>query len=442
MLRILTDSSARRFIPGGRSVFSHFSTMLLVLLGGIATETARAGDWPQILGPGRTGIGVDEHLSDAWPDGGPREVWTRPVGSGFAGIAVSQGRAFIFDRSGTQERITAVDAATGKLAWQAAFPAKFVPAYVNDNGPRCVPTVAGGRVVVFGAQGALHCLDVKTGKTAWSHDTMALFNSKRSFRGEPPEGYFGKGSSPVIHGGLVIVNAGGAEKSAGIVAFSLATGKLAWKSTDVRASYSSPTLAKIGGSTQVVFAARFHVISVDPKTGREHFRFPFGRPGPNVTAATPVVLGDQVFVTASYGFGAVMARVKGKTVSDTWRSDDILSSQYTTPIASSGKLYGIHGRQDVGGASLRCVEAATGKVVWDKSGFGYGTLIAADGKLIALKSNGTLVLARQSPDRYQQLATAQVLTGTARALPALAGGKLYVHNSRTLKCLDLGRQAK
>ena len=98
-------------------------------------------------------------------------------------------------------------------------------------------------MIVFGAKGALHCLDAKTGKTIWSHDTMALFNSKRPFRGEPPEGYFGKGSSPIVSNGLVIVNAGGAEKKAGIVAFSLADGKLAWQSTDVRASYSSPTLA-------------------------------------------------------------------------------------------------------------------------------------------------------------------------------------------------------
>ena len=185
----------------------------------LSVATVAAGDWPQILGEQRNGIAPSEKLAESWAATGPRGLWNRPIGSGFSGVAVATGRVFIFDRQEDQERVTAVAADTGKQLWQNSFKANFVPAYVNDNGPRCVPTVHGNRVVVFGAQGGLHCLDVKTGKTVWSHDTMALFNSKRSFRGEPPEGYFGKGSSPVVLDGLVIVNAGGAEKIAGVVAF-------------------------------------------------------------------------------------------------------------------------------------------------------------------------------------------------------------------------------
>ncbi len=421
---------------------SRLTARVLCLCCLLATASATAGDWPQILGPSRNGRAQGERLAEAWPATGPKLAWSRPVGSGFSGVAVASGRTFIFDRDGDQERVTALEAATGKLIWQTGFKAAFVPAYVNDNGPRCVPTVSGNRVVVFGAQGGLHCLDVASGKPAWSHDTMALFNSKRPFRGEPPEGYFGKGSSPVIANGLVIVNAGGAEKNAGVVAFKLADGKLAWKSTNVRASYSSPTLATINGTPHVIFAARLNVVSLDPRTGKELFRFPFGRTGPTVTGASPVVLGDQVFITASYGFGAVMAKITGGKVSETWRSDDSLSSQYTTAIVEGNRLYGIHGRQDVGGAALRCVEAATGKVTWEETGFGYATLIAADKKLLIQKTNGTLVLARLSPTRYQGLASAKVLTGTVRALPALAQGRLYVHNSRTLKCLEVGRATK
>ena len=427
-------------IPTGNP--QRLTGLAVTLCGLLSAACTQAGDWPQILGPNRNGIATGEQLADAWPATGPRVVGTRAVGSGFSGVAVSEERVFIFDRDGNQERVTTVAAGSGKTIWQSSFKAAFVPAYVNDNGPRCVPTVHEHRVVVFGAQGALHCLDVQTGKTIWSQDTMALFNSKRPFRGEPPEGYFGKGSSPVITNGLVIVNAGGAEKNAGVVAFKLADGKLAWKSSNVRASYSSPTLATIDGKPQVIFAARLNVISLEPRTGKELFRFPFGRTGPTITGASPVVLGDRLFITASYGFGAVMAKVAGGKVSETWRSDDILSSQYTTAIVEDGRLYGIHGRQDVGGAALRCVEAATGKVVWEETGFGYATLIAADKKLLIQKTNGTLVLARLSPTRYQALATAKVLTGTARALPALAQGRLYVHNSRTLKCLEVGRATK
>lgn len=415
---------------------------LVVAMLALTGTTAVAGDWPQILGPNRNGIATDERLATSWPAGGPRVAWERPVGTGFSGPAVAGGRVFVFDRKGARERVTAISADNGRQLWVADFAAKFVPAYVNDDGPRCVPVVHAGRVIVFGAQGGLHCLDAKTGKTHWSRSTMADFNSKRAFRGEPPEGFFGKGSTPIVVGDLVIVNVGGSEKKAGIVAFRLADGKTAWQSTDVRASYSSPAFARIGTTPHVIFAARFHVVSVDPRTGKELFRFPFGRPGPNVTAATPLILGDQVFVTASYGFGAVMAKVSGGRVSDTWRSDDILSSQYTTAIAAGGRLYGIHGRQDSGQTSLRCIDAKTGRVAWDEPGFGYATLIAADEKLLILKTDGTLVLARLSPTKYQELAKATIFTTTTRALPALASGRLYTRDGRTLKRVDLGRASK
>ncbi|MDP7274963.1 MAG: PQQ-like beta-propeller repeat protein [Planctomycetaceae bacterium] len=421
------------------SIFPAWPTLAILAL---VASTTLAGDWPQILGPHRNGIATAERLADSWPNDGPKLVWQKPVGTGFSGPAVAGGRVFLFDRTGVRERVTALSASDGRQLWKSDFAAKFVPAYVKDDGPRCVPIVHDGRVIVFGAQGGLHCLDAKTGKTHWSRNTMADFNSKRPFRGEPPEGFFGKGSTPIVVGNLVIVNVGGAEKMAGIVAFRLADGKTAWQSTDVRASYSSPAFARIGTIPQVIFAARFHVVSVDPRTGKELFRFPFGRPGPNVTAANPLVIGERIFVTASYGFGAVMATVSGGRVRDAWRSDEILSSQYTTAIASGGRLYGIHGRQDSGQTSLRCIDAKDGRVAWEEPGFGYATLIAADGKLLMLKTDGTLVLARLSPDKYQPLAKAQIFTATTRALPALASGRLYARDGQTLKSVHVGRASK
>jgi outer membrane protein assembly factor BamB len=295
--------------------------------------------------------------------------------------------------------------------------------------------------------GRLRCLSLKDGKRVWERDTYDEFNEKRPHRGEPPEGYFGLGTSPIVEGDKLLLNVGGAAKGAGVVAFALKDGEVAWKSSQARASYSSPVAADIAGVRQVIFATRFEVLSLDPQNGAVRWQFPFGRPGPNVTAANPLVIGGHVFVSASYGFGAAWAKAGKESVEIVWQQDDLLSSQYTTGIvlqrAGGGPaIVGIHGRQDVGTASLRCIDPAAAKVLWEQPQFGYATLIAADGKLLILGTDGELVLASASAEKYEELARAAVLTGTARALPALAGGLLYVRDEGTLKCLDLRERGK
>jgi outer membrane protein assembly factor BamB len=233
------------------------------------------------------------------------------------------------------------------------------------------------------------------------------------------------------------VNVGG-RKTGGIVAFSLTDGKTAWQTTDEQASYSSPILIKLEGTPHAVFVTRLHVVSVDPATGRERFRFPFGKRGPTVNAATPLACDGRLFFTASYGIGAVMVQPAANRADVIWKNDE-MASQYSTAIYHDGHLYGVDGRADAGTTALRCLDAKTGKTLWSQPDFGTANLIFADSKLLALKDDGTLVMAKVSPDGYRELASAKVLSGTTRALPALSGGRLYVRDSDTLKCLEIGR---
>ena len=414
-----------------------FVLICLVAATPLQVRSLSAGDWPQILGPNRDGMATSEKIADSWPDGGPKTVWQHEVGSGFAGVAVVGDTAVVFHRVGDIERVEALDARSGKQKWEADHPAKFVPSYTSDSGPRAVPIIHKGRVFVYGALGVLRCIDLKSGKTVWVRDAFGDYSSKRPHKGEPPEGYFGIGTTPIIESGMIIVNVGGDTNGAGIVAFSLDTGKTVWKSTSERASYSSPTAATIDGTRHLIFATRFNVVSIDPTNGRERFRFPFGHTGPNVTAANPVVMGDKLFITASYNFGAVFAEIGKNGVEELWRDDNLLSSQYTTSIAHEGVLYGIDGRQDEGAATLKCFDPTAKKDLWTKGEFGYATLIAADGKLIALKTDGEIVLAKLTQKGYQELARNKLFTTTARALPALASGFLFVRDTKLLKCVDL-----
>jgi hypothetical protein len=146
-----------------------------------------------------------------------------------------------------------------------------------------------------------------------------------------------------------------------------------------------------------------------------------------------------LFVSSSYGVGARWARIAADNATVEWDSDDVMSSQYTTCVEKDGYLYGIDGRQDVGVARLRCFDPQSGKVAWTEEGFGTGTLILADGKLVILKTDGKLVLAEPSPQAFRPLATAELFDTTAQALPALAAGRLFARDTKTLKCVQIGK---
>ena len=228
---------------------------------------------------------------------------------------------------------------------------------------------------------------------------------------------------------------------AGIVALNVAAGTTAWKATDEGASYSSPTVAVLdpGAATPTaIFVTRLNAVGLDPATGKVRFRFAFGQRGPTVNAATPLVIDGNLFVSASYGVGAVWAKLNRDSAQEIWRSDEVMSSQYSTCVYRDGALFGIDGRQDLPPAHLRCFDPRTRKVHWTENNFGTGNLILAGDKLLIQKTDGELVLAAADKTRFRPLARAQVLDGTAQPLPALSGGLLYVRDDQTLKCLRVG----
>jgi outer membrane protein assembly factor BamB len=404
------------------------AALVVVFFGG----SLIAGDWPQILGPNRDGrAAADERLLDSWPKDGPLVVWQRDVGDGFAGLAVAGKTAVLFHRVGDNEVVEGLDATTGQPIWKEASPTRFSSGFSDDQGPRCVPVIQGDRVFVFGAQGTLRCLDLKSGQRIWKRETHAEFKA--------PEGYFGAGSTPIAIGDKLLVNIGAGRAGAGIVAFEVATGKTLWQATDADASYSSPVLATLDGTPHAIFVTRLKTLSLDPETGTVRFEFPFGRKGPTVNGASPTVCDGHLFVSAHYGVGAVFAKIGKTSIAETWKSDDLLSSHYMTPLVQEGLLFGIHGQERVEESELRCLDPRTQKVLWSKPGFGYGTMLAADSKMLMQTTDGELILWKPESRRYQELSRARVFRSTARALPALASGRLFARDSRTLKCLQVAK---
>jgi outer membrane protein assembly factor BamB len=412
--------------------------LLLVLPAALLPGAARGGDWPQILGPARNGAADGEALPQKLPAGGPPLVWKYAVGAGYAGPVVSGKTAVIFHRVGNVERIEALEANSGKPLWKADFPVTGDGGIDPDNGPRASPLIHAGRVYVLGVGGDLHCVELAGGRKVWSRAAGEDFGAQ--------PGYFGFGSSPIVAGGKLLVNVGGSD-GAGIVAFALDTGQTLWKATSDDASYSSPTQAVIDGQTHVIFVTRLNVFSLDPATGKVRFQFPFGSRGPTVNAAAPIVFEkDRLFVTAAYGVGAAAAKIGPQGAKVIWSNDTSLSSQYNTPVYHEGHLYGIDGREDYDNGKLRCVKADTGEIVWSDDDFKVAHLILAGDKFLALKTTGEMIIAPATPEGFRPLATARVASaGAARALPALAGGRLYFRTSEAnrgeLRCVALGQSA-
>lgn len=403
-----------------------FAVFLAGLLAAAVPE-ARAGDWPQILGPTRDGTAVGEKLPAGFPPSGLAAAWRAPIGEGYAGPAVAGDRVVVFHRQGARELVTAYRLKTGNRLWEAGFDTAYRSGIDPDQGPRCVPVIAGDAVIAYGPAGGLHCVGLEDGRVRWSRPVLTELNGD--------EGYFGAGSTPLVVDGLVLVNVGGRD-NAGIAAFALATGKTVWTAGQEDASYSAATVAKREGRPIALFITRYSCLALEPATGKTLFKFPFGKRGPTVNAATPLAFDGYLFLTASYGIGGVMKRWDATTPldkpADVWANDESLSSQYSTPVQYQGYLYGTHGREDIGRAALRCVAAKTGAVAWEVEDFGVANVVRAEDKLLIVGIDGVVTLAKASPTRFEKLASARLPAAAGsqtRALPALASGRLVVRTN-------------
>ncbi len=423
------------------------------------------GDWPTFLGPTHNSISPEKNIRTNWPSSGPKIVWTAPLGTSYGMPSISRGRLFQFHRFGAKARLSCLESETGKELWQFEYPTEYEDLYGYNDGPRGSPVIDDDRVYLFGVEGTLHCLKAVDGSVLWKVDTQADFGVVQNF--------FGVGSSPVVEGDLLIVMIGGSPadsppistgrvrgNGSGIVAFNKHTGKVVYQITDELASYSSPVLATIGNRRWCFVFARGGLVAFDPATGKVDFQYPWRATLlESVNAANPVVVGDLVFISEAYDpkRGSALLRVKPGGYYEVWtdaaRREKSLQLHWNTPIHHQGYLYGCSARHSPE-AELRCIELATGKVMWSEPGMRWSSLLYADGHLICLSEDGTLRLLKANPEKYDEAAEVvlrdeaapqdpfglgrpPLLRSPAWAAPILSHGLLYVRGNGRLVCLEL-----
>lgn len=392
-------------------------TAIAVLL---LVETARADDWPHYRGPARNGVSAETGWLDRWPSEGPKILWKAQVGLGFSSFAVAGGRVFTIGHAKDEDTLYAFDAEKGALLWKHAHPAELNDEFYQ-GGSSSTPTVDGDRVFVLGRFGDALSIDAATGKVAWSVNV-----AKESGIRVPRWGFAG---APLVHEGLLLLNVGD-----GGVALDRATGKIAWKSADKDAGYSSP----VPVGRQVLLSTGSAWLAVDPKTGKELWRLRWVTQY-GVNAADPVVDGDRVFLSSGYGKGGGVYALGGGEPAPVWTGKS-MRNQTNPCVLLGGHLYGVDGDEDKQPA-LKCVEFATGREKWSQGGLGAAGVSAADGKLLVLSEGGELIVAPASPDGFKPKARAKVLEGKCWTAPVLANGRIYCRNGAgDVVCLDLRRK--
>ncbi|MEY4324175.1 MAG: hypothetical protein RIS24_346 [Verrucomicrobiota bacterium] len=421
------QSILQAIVPMIRRSVRHLASVIAFVSLAVSLVSA-AEDWPQFLGPTRDGQSPSVTL-DAVPKEGWPLRWKAPVGEGFSGPVVVSNSVYLFHRSEGQEVLSAYRATDGSLRWKHALPTSYSAQFGGTEGPSATPAADHQRVFALGASGKLRAVSVTDGRLLWQVDCAERFGAE--------SGFFGFGSSPLLLGDRLIVQVGGPE--ACVVAFAVSDGRVLWKAGTDEAGYGSPVPRTRSGRQEVLCFHRAGLLVLDPANGVERARFPW-RAGmhASVNAATPLAVDDGIFLTSSYGVGAVLLKPDGKTLRPAWSGDESLSSHFATPVLVDGFLYGFHGRQE-SGPDFRCIEASSGKVRWSLERAGSGSVLAAGRKLLLLMESGEVRVLEANPEKPVEKGRFQAGGSGARALPALALGRFLFRDRAHLLCLEIPR---
>ena len=429
-------------------------------------EGAPAEEWASFLGPRRDGTSLERVTG--WGAGGPPLLWEVEVGEGYAQPVVAEGRVIVHHRVGAQVHTDCLDAETGRRYWRHSLPCSYRGDYpIGDDGTRATPTVDTGFVYVHGVEGDLVCLELATGRVRWQRDLREEFGLQHMF--------FGVVSSPLVVGERLFVNVGAPGPE--VACFDKANGRLVWGADGPwGASCASPMLARFGGRAWLVVmpggAARpptGGLVVLRPEDGHEAFRYPFrSRTYESVNAATPLVVGAHLFLTAAYGVGAAGIRWgEDGGFEEAWRARRGVGLQFSNPVALRGEVFALDGKSDRVAELVR-LDPSTGEeraraalaweetfvyggreVTMDDMSVGEGSLLVVDGRLLVLGDRGHLLWLDVDEEEPRILARAWLFRArTTWTPPALSHGLLYVRQSsretlgeraapRRVLCFDL-----
>ena len=438
---------------------------LIVLCGALSLK---ADDWPQWLGPQRDSVWRETGIVTSFPPGGPPVVWRAPIGSGYGGPAVADGRVYVLDHHFAKptdkpdnamqrgdipgsESLVCLSAENGKVLWRHEYDCPYTVSY--PAGPRTTPVVADGKVFALGAEGNLSCLDTATGNVVWARDFKADYNIKT-----PTWGFAG---NPLLDGDKLICLAGGSNST--VVALNKNTGQEIWRALSSREpGYCSPGIFTAGGVRQLIVWDPQSVNSLNPDTGQVYWSLNSSQPiRAGMTIPTPRKMGDLLFLTCFYNGSWMLRMDDAKPAAATvWQSQrvseqntDALHSTLSTPFLEDGYIYGVCSY-----GQLRCLNAATGERIWEtlaattddgqKTRWANAFIVKNQDRFFLFNEKGDLIIARLTPKGYEEISRAHIIDPVNRdagrlvvwSHPAFANRRIYARNDQEIVCVDLAQK--
>ena len=406
-------------------------------------------DWPQWRGPHRDGVWRETGLVEELPADGLEIRWRAPIGGGYAGPSVADGRVYVMDRLVEPEEVERVHCFawdTGEPLWTHTYPCSYEEVSY-EAGPRCTVLVEDGRAYTLGAAGHLFCLDAASGEVLWSHDLAAEYAIDMPI--------WGIAAAPVLEGGLLVVPTSGTGGSF-LVAFDARTGEERWRALDDRGNYSAPIVIDQAGRRVLVCWTGDRVVGVDPATGALHWEYPLESSRMPLGVATPVLYEDKLFFTGFYDGSALLRLDPDElAVHELWRrrgqnerSTDALHSIISTPLVRDGHVYGVDSYGE-----LRCLRLSDGERVWEdltavpRSRWATIHFVQNGERTWMFNERGELILAELSPAGFRELSRAFLIAPTRGQLerrggvcwshPAFAYRHVFARNDEELVCADL-----
>jgi outer membrane protein assembly factor BamB len=407
----------------------------------LLSAALRADDWPQWRGPNRDGVCGETGLLESFLAGGLKVRWRAPVGWGFSSPVVAHGRVYLADsevvKPRAKERVHCFDETTGTALWTHVYEVAYEDWAFDPKqeiGPVATPIVQNGKVYTVGRLGHLFCLDARTGAVLW----------RRNLEKDYQVAFAPGAPSPLIDGDLLILFIGG-KPGACVIALHKDTGKEVWKALDEALTFSSPIVISSGGKKQLIVWTQQSVTSLDPAAGRVYWRQPLRTSGEYVVS-TPVFHKDRLLIggvmfqlnpdkpAAAVLWPASKApsrRVLSHTSTALFRSDHVFCAK------SSGELI--------------CLEASTGKQVWESAKVtdlknGASIHLTPNGDSVLLYTDkGELIRARLTCQGYKEIGRVAVLQPTfpfagrkvAWPPPAYANRHIFARNGQELICASL-----
>jgi outer membrane protein assembly factor BamB len=433
--------------------------VVVAWVGSIAS-LSRADDWPQWLGPGRDSVWHETGVLEKFPAGGPRVLWRTPIAGGYAGPAVAGDRVFVTDyvRSAGdasnnpngrnsltgQERVLCLDAASGKVLWKREYDCPYSISY--PAGPRATPTVDGEHVYTLGAEGNLRCLRVDSGEVVWQVDFKQAYKA--------PTPVWGFCSHPLVDGDRLVCLVGGPGSIA--VAFDKRTGKELWRALSATdAGYSSPMIVEHSGRRQLVVWHPQAVNGLDPQSGQLFWSVPL-EPNYGMSIISPRQAGPYLFVGGIVNVGVMLKLTSDKpAVEEVWRTSAQrgLGPVHSSPVPVGDVLYGVN--RD---GELTAVQIASGERLWQtyaattggrRANSATAYLVRNGERFCIMSETGELIIARLSPEKYEELDRAKILEPTNEAFgrrvvwshPAFAHRAIFARNDQEIVCVSLATES-